>query len=439
MKRRRTALIYCFALLMFAGPWLAPGESGQALATQVTVSGQLRVRPEVRDNVDFDSSQDDTLGFWGSRARVSFGAQLDEQTSALITLQDSRNWGQKAGGAQSGREMESLDIFEAYFQMKKLGGLPVGVKLGRQSLVYGDQRLLGDLDWGNSGRAHDALKLMIELNMASIDIFTTKENDPTLHTSDGGNDDELTGVYAMAGLAEGITLDLYAMKWKTAVTVVYRDMSVHALKAHDILTYGARVAFIRGALDATAEVVFQSGKWAEGVNQVASAMAFTAGFRVDALGGARLGLEYAIGSGDGVRDDNQHKTFVFPFHNNHTHYGKMDYFSWGNMQDIALKLATGPMAGGYSLNLDFHMFYLYRGGDDWLNAEGVAPFKTWATDKFNTEAGSEIDVTLSRSMSSAWTLTAGYSAFMPGAAAEERASGRSDASHWAYIESSLEF
>lgn len=36
------------------------------------------------------------------------------------------------------------------------------LKMGRQELIYDDQRLLGNLDWGNLTISHDALLLKYE-------------------------------------------------------------------------------------------------------------------------------------------------------------------------------------------------------------------------------------------------------------------------------------
>ncbi|MDQ6969711.1 MAG: alginate export family protein [Mariprofundus sp.] len=41
----------------------------------------------------------------------------------------------------------------------------------------------------------------------------------------------------------------------------------------------------------------------------------------------RLGVEYDYSSGDATPTTGNHKTFVFPFHTNHAHYGEMDFFS----------------------------------------------------------------------------------------------------------------
>lgn len=439
MKHNPFIAILTLAFLFSMAPGLTPGGTGKAWGADVTVSGELRVRPEMRENSDFNSSNDDKSGFWGSRTRVNIGVAVDEGTSAKIVLQDARYWGQLANNVQSGREKEAVDIYEAYFEMKSIGESPVGIKLGRQALVYGDQRLLGHLGWQDNARAHDALKLMIGLGSVKVDLFTAKESDPALHTSDATHDDDLSGAYAVVGLGEGISLDVYGLLWKTASTKTNEDQSTTAIKGKNIMTYGARLAVKAGALDATAEAAVQSGDWADGVTQSAMAFAVTAGYKLDVLGGTRIGVEYDSGSGDDNPGDKEHKTFVFPFHTNHAHYGFMDYFSWGNMTDIAVKLSTGPIVGGVALKVDYHMFSLAQAKDSWLNVVGTADFKKAVDSSTSTEAGTEIDVTLIKKMTDSWKLVAGYSTFMPGKAAKDRSGGKGDASTWGYLESSFTF
>ena len=62
-------------------------------------------------------------------------------------------WGQDPQIEKNGRFMlneawAKLNFGEGFF-----------AQLGRQSLIYDDERILGGLDWNVAGRYHDALKL----------------------------------------------------------------------------------------------------------------------------------------------------------------------------------------------------------------------------------------------------------------------------------------
>ncbi len=404
--------------------------TGQAFAeTTFDFSGQLRFRPEMRDNSDFNSGSDDKQGFIGSRARFTVKATVAEDVFAKITLQDVRQWGQEGNvnTSMEGTDVQAVDIFEGYFQVNKIGGSPIGIKAGRQTLVYGDQRLLGHLGWKDQARTHDALKVIVDLGKTRIDLIASKE-DESGKPSDEKNDADLMGVYAMTKLAEKVQLDIYLLNWKTAST----DADGNAAKGHNIMTYGARFKAVMGGFDGTAEAVFQSGDWAEGVTQSANAFAVRVGYKLNVLGGTRIGVEYDHGSGDDDPSDNEHKTFVFPYHTNHGKYGYMDYFSWGNMNDIQINLKTKPMEK-VVVKLDYHIFTLDNGNDDWLNVVGTKAFKSAVAGKDSTDAGTEIDLTVVYKALKNLKLVFGYSIFQPGEAAKERSSDNSDTSNWSYL------
>lgn len=390
--------------------------------SDIKVSGQLRFRPEMRDKQKFGSVDDDKQAFIGSRARLTIDANVAEDVTAKLTLQDVRVWGEESNVNTSleGDDVQAVDVFEGYFQIDNIMDSGIGVKAGRQTLVYGDQRLLGHLGWKDQARTHDGFKIMANMGAINLDIFATKEKESG-KPSDEKNDDDLLGAYAVAKLAEGITLDVYAINWKTGGGDA---------KGKNIMTYGARVAAKMGAFDATAEAAFQSGDWSEGVSHSANAYAVKAGFKPGFMG-VRIGVEYDYGSGDDNISDTDHKTFVFPYHTNHAHYGYMDYFSWGNMQDIRISLSAAP-AEKVIVKLDYHMFSLAEANDNWYNVVGTAVFAAPVAGKDSTKAGNEIDLTVVYKAMANTKLVAGYSIFQPGDAAKDRF-GKDESSNWSYL------
>lgn len=455
MKHNSFIAVVVLAFLFSAAPSMAPGESGKAFAQPVvTFKGEIRHKPEMRANADFDSGKDDKTAYVGNRVRLSASVKADDDVSALITLQDARYWAQNANNTESGREKEAVDIYEAWAQMKNIGGNNLGIKVGRQILAYGDQRLLGHLGWQDNARSSDAFKVMAGIGSVNVDLFLSKQKE-SMSPSDATHDDDLNGIYATTNVAEGITLDVYALQWKTASskTTTTTDASgketssTVAIKDKNIMTMGARVAAKLGGLDATAEYVVQSGDWADGVTHSANALAVTAGYKLDILGGTRIGLEYDMGSGDDDTKDKKHKAFVFPFHTNHMHYGYMDYFSWGNMKDLVVKI-NANVTPALNVALDYHMFSLAAGQDDWLNVAGTGVFKKAVSSSTATDAGKEIDLTITYKAwalkvddkpVASWGIQAGYSVFQPGQAAKDRSGGKSDSSNWGFVSSTLTF
>ncbi len=452
MKRRFSLFLLCFLFAL----------AGRALAEQVqlNISGEERFRPEMRNNQDFNSSTDDNKGFIGQRVRLNFDIKTESGVKAYISAQDARSWGDVAtnessantstsyGGttictqaqvtagtpctttagstgayATKGSDRQSLDLYQAWFMLENVGGAPVDFKIGRQEMVYGDQRLIGSFGWGDTGRAFDAYKVITHLDVVRIDLFLAKLKETNGSASSSTSDDDMYGLYTVWPVGEANSLDVYYLVWKTDT-------------ARNLNTYGARLAGKAAGFDYTAEGMSQSGKWSASVNQSAMALAVKGGYTfADVIGGLRIGAEYDMGSGDDKADATVHKTFAFPFGTNHGHYGYMDYASLSNMNDLSVKVNAKP--GPVSAEIAYHMFQLNQERDGWYNAvENAATTVLGATSYAasavtSKDVGSEIDLTVAYPYNKSVTITAGYSMFNPGQAAKDRGAGN-DVSTWGY-------
>lgn len=152
---------------------------GTKARAQVSVSGQLRARSEVRDGYGTLK----TIGFKNAafisqRTRLVF----DFKSSRVVfhtAIQDVRLWGQDASTITIA-DGNKLGLHEAWAELilsnKKdtsFKSSPVdyfGIKVGRQELVYDDERLLGNSDWLQQGRRHDALVLKLIQNNWQVDF-----------------------------------------------------------------------------------------------------------------------------------------------------------------------------------------------------------------------------------------------------------------------------
>ncbi len=424
---------------------------------KVDISGEIRIRPEMKSNYDFNDSKDDNKFYVGQRVRLNVKAKPGDNIDAVLTIQDSRRWAEKSqaaysttatnssstlptaspSNASSGTEAEALDLFQAYIQVSNVNDLGVDVKIGRQALEYGDQRLVGSSGWADTGRAFDAFKMSYRVSEASkVDMFWAKLSVAT-NTATGNTaaqlDADLYGLYSTWNfpLIEKSSLDVYYLVWGDATGGLSRNIS----------TYGARIAGKPGAIDFTAEAAFQAGKWSKTVDQVANAWAVTAGYTMKEAWNTRIGAEVDFGSGDDASDTTKHKTFVFPFHgNNHAYYGYMDLFSWGNMNDTRLQLTTKPMDSKTTVDISYHIFTLDSAKDGWYYAAGTGTANLAAAGaKSKTDAGSELDLTLTYPYSPALKVIGGYSIFTPGDAVRERNSGIGDSASWGYLTALLSF
>lgn len=154
--------------------WVQPSAEAQ-----LSVAGQLRTRTEYRNGVGTPRPQAyDAAFFTSQRTRLTFhykGPRLLVQAS----LQDVRVWGQDASTI-SNADGQKLGVHEAWGELivsnnkdtalKKSPVDYLAVRIGRQELVYDDSRLIGNLDWLQQGRRHDALVLKLLHGSWQVDL-----------------------------------------------------------------------------------------------------------------------------------------------------------------------------------------------------------------------------------------------------------------------------
>jgi hypothetical protein len=139
----------------------------QAFA-QFSVSGQLRTRTEMRNGQGTPQVEDTVRAFFTSqRTRLNFGYAA-HRFKIYASVQDVRVWGQDA--SQINRittdAYDGLMLHEAWGEISLIDTGKViktlTLKIGRQELVYDDVRLLGNLDWLQQARRHDAALIKFE-------------------------------------------------------------------------------------------------------------------------------------------------------------------------------------------------------------------------------------------------------------------------------------
>src|SRR5690606_34418049 len=112
------------------------------------------------DNASFGAGPQDDTGF--HLLRLMAHADLHAGEHLRFFIQGiSANADGREGGERPGIDENDLDIHQAFLDVH----LPQGeddrltLRAGRQNLLYGAQRLISPLDWTNTRRTFDAVKL----------------------------------------------------------------------------------------------------------------------------------------------------------------------------------------------------------------------------------------------------------------------------------------
>ena len=413
------------------------------------IGGQFRARYEVFDggspaapNNDFQKSgADNDNSFFWTREKLHVGYNL-KWVSAFVEGRNSNS-----AGDDDPRNLgeDSFDLHQAYLAVGNAKQFPVTAKVGRQELLYGDQRVVGPSDWNNTGRVFDAAKLRYEDKNFWVDALVANVVVPVDGKyNDHDSSDWLAGVYASSKT-------LFPVQ-ESQLYFLSRNVgrgSAAGTASRDIYSAGARVKSLPGKLagwDYAAEFIKQFGNIVQGGvrrEQDAWATSLLGGYTwADTFGTPRLGVEYDFSSGDSNAADNKSETLDNLFPTNHGKYGLMDYVGWRNIHDPSLSFSIRPHKK-LSVSLDYHLFWLADTHDSFYpqsgsgrNANGYG--KTPAYDSF---VGSEIDFDMNYAITSWAALRGGYGHFFPGGYVDQskQALGGSTGAHWFYLQATATF
>lgn len=407
-----------------------PPRAENAKQERFEFGGQIRFRPEVRQNLDLNSSRGDVQNFVGQRLRFHVRARVDEKVEAFVQLQDSRLWGEE----QSVISRDGFtDLHQGYLQVSDFLKPGVSLRVGRQELVYGNERLVGAFGWDNVGRSFDALKFGYATKSWWADFLFAKTIDRR-QTGRGDRDQYLYGVYSRF-LADGPRhLEVYGLHFRDGARLP-GEISARGTSATEIFTLGARSAGKLGeGYDYEVEFANQFGHRAADSHR-ARAFAVRVNKTLDEASKLRTGFEYDVASGDRDPADGKSGEFFNLFPTNHALYGYADLMGWRNMQDFRPHFSITPL-GSIAFDVDYHRFYLLRARGPWKNAGGVV-LGFDPTGQSGKHVGDELDFTVGFPFQKHLRILSGYSVFWPGAFAKQTRGP--DTQHFFYLQTLVNF
>ena len=443
---------------------------------KVVFDFEERFRWEIRDNnYDFDS-----------RVNALTDDNWFEQRARLGLLLSPTPWLRIYGQVQDSREInsdrpdipnnlgaegdDSIDLRQAWVEIGNPKEFPLTLKVGRQILSYGDERLVGSFDWNNIGRTFDAAKLRWEEKDWWVEAFASSVVVPergSYNQSDlfNGNETHREQVFSgLYGEYNGLSFqstDLYVFHLHENDSAHYQQ---NTLGDTNFFTIGTRWKSKPGAfaksddvmskdkdgkavsepgpkppvgLDYTGEFAFQPGE-VRGMDLTAFAVHADVGYTLNFAWLPRFAVGYSFATGDDDPGDKDIQTFQNLFPTNHKFYGQMDVFSWQNIHDLEFDFKIAPLRN-LTVRADYHAFWLETTEDSWYRANGtttVRPLNA-ASRAAGNYVGSEIDFLVTWQVCKNLQLEGGYSHFFAGDYL--KATGPSDDADFGYLQAKVTF
>ena len=436
------------------------------------VGGAVRLRYEVKENGlglppvnDFRQNGVDNDNSYFSDKILARVAYTDKWWSAYVEGRSSSTTGDDR--TPKFETDDPIDLHQAYFTLGNHKEFPVSLKVGRQELSYGDERLVGAFPWHNIGRVFDAVKLRWQNEYFAADVFASRIVLPNDNNFNVNNEDALfSGVNISSKKIPKVLTEVYFFARNdspgstTADTGSFAPFQTPAPFERNVYTLGARFKSNPGDLgnfDFTVEGAYQFGDWRQTavsaeLDHEAFAGVVNVGYTFgDAPTAPRFALEYAYASGDSSPTDGKHGTFENLFPTNHKFYGYMDFLSWQNIHDVRAIFQMKPHPR-LSLSLECHMFWLADTADSLYNVGGAARTTPGSTvgggngynlnPSYDNYVGSEVDIVAGFILTKFATLEVGYGHFFRGdyikQSWSDAAFGSQDAD-WVYVQTTVRF
>lgn len=364
---------------------------------KVSLNGQFRPRFEYRDGyIQLTNDSLNPAAFISQRTRLVFDYSNANITTKL-SLQDVRVWGDEV----QQKNTPSIGLHEAWAEVKLSNSY--GLRFGRQELVYDDHRLLGNVDWIQPGRSHDA--------------FVGKYQSENIKF-------HLGGAYNQSG--ENVFSTNYALNNYKGLGFFWFEDKIDsnmrftlvgitdAFQANDSIgnhfyrhTFGGNYYYNSKSLELQGTGYYQMGETKNALDIAAYMFSLQAFYKLDGFKfGA--GIDYLSGNDTENPGNNKYTAFNTLYGTNHKFYGYMDHFldvpantAGGGLVDIYAKVKY-DFASDWNATLDLHSFSLEK-----------AIFNPLTATFAEKGLASEIDFVLTHSVSSDVNFQLGYSYLIP--------------------------
>ncbi|HRY43491.1 MAG TPA: alginate export family protein [Thermoanaerobaculia bacterium] len=348
-----------------------------AAAKSFDLGVQIRLRGDATRDLDLAEESDDRDAWVLSRIRLFGTFRRGEKLAAHVELQDSRAFGSEASATSNER---NVDLHQGWL---RVGDAKDFLRLGRQEIAFGEQRLVGSFDWDNVGRSFDGAlgRVTFEKVPVVVDAFWAKVKESSGPPE--RSDVDFSGVHATWKSIPGIDLDTYVFVLRSGARDAAGDDRL-------VTTIGARGHGSHGRLVWDAEGAIQTGH-EFALDRRAWAVAGWIRYELPLPLKPSFGLEASKATGDGDPLDGRFEEFDNLFPTNHLKYGYLDLTGWRNQRVVSLSAGVAGESVKWTARLFCRALALDDPAGAW-KAAGGAVLGLDATGSSGRSIGTELDV-----------------------------------------------
>ena len=341
-----------------------------------------------------------------------------------------------------------FDLSQAFFDFRPAGeNVPLTLRGGRQELSYGRQRVLGKLDWVQSTRRFDGVKLMWQSPLIDVDVFWTK---PVLQVPEqfrpplGPRIDEglnrkpdhfreqqqFYGLYSTFKGIKNHVVDVYFLGLNDENDDFEYFSPNGQTGRFETYTYGARFAGTTWNFDYDVEAAGQFGH-AAGDPIRGAMVGADAGYTFKELPTTpRFGLGFDFATGDDTPRDGSIETFNQLYPTAHAPLGYLDLVGRQNIISPNVNFSFKPVKNVTVTALYYH-FWLASDQDALYNVAGIGSRRD-VSGSAGRDVGDELDLTVNWQIDPHSSLLIGASHFWPDGFINH--SGRSEDADLLYVQ-----
>jgi hypothetical protein len=402
-----------------AAPNPPSDELNSHLPSWVQFSGEARLRGAGILGDFYKPDSDDS--YMLTRLRLNMQIKPTSWMRFYFQGQDAHVFGATQTSSLPPLQQDTMDLRLGYVEFGNADSKPARLRIGRQELAFGDERLLGPADWLNTPRSFDAISTTFRIASVRLDAFVgsvVKIHDGQFNENTPGN--YISGLYsAFAKLIPQAAVEPYFF-WRRQSGLT---TETHHIGVSNFGTYGFRwTGKAPSNIDYNVEMAKQAGVLG---SDTISAWAghWLLGYTLaQQRSKPRLTFEYNYASGDHNASDGKRGTFDQLFPSAHNLYGLTDQVGWKNIRHVRTGIEIKPRMN-LTVSSKYSAYWLADPHDALYNAASIVVAKS-PLGTAGDYVGQELDLIASFKYRKGPILSSGFGHLFPGSFLKATTAGR---------------